>query len=302
MLRPIALMAICSILAACHRIPSTAPPSTALFYLPEPALADAGLVIIDSTSLRPSLNASGAPTFLVTNYDNGHYHAATIRAISEDSAVTANAARQVVLQSGETGPLVLDFQDVAPEQLKSFTNLLRNITAFARGRGRAPVALVVPPQDTLSYPSEILGRVVDVLIVRAFGDHRPGTAPGAPATAEFITRALGPRTKVLGPSRVIAALPLFGYRWERDGTAKAVSYADVSASLNAEASAFRRDPATSFLVATGRDGWTAWVPDGRTIAYLISVVQRRGVSGVALTGLRGAAPDIAQYAAQALRR
>jgi len=293
---------ILTIVAGCHRIPATSPPATSLLYLPEPLLDDAGLISIDTASLRPSIVSAGNGNPLVTNFQNGRYHGETIRAISEDSTVRANTARQIVLQSGAGGPLILDFQGVAPDQLRSFTELLRDISALAHARSRNPVALVVPAHDTLSFPSGIMSRVVDVVIVRAYGEHRPGTLPGAPTTDEFIMRALGERTVVLGPGRVIAALPLFGYRWDKNGNARVITYAQASGDLNSEASAFRRDPATQYLIAHGRDGWSAWVPDGRTIEYLISIARRSGVSAIALAGVKGAAPDIADRAAQAIRR
>jgi hypothetical protein len=301
--RIVTALLLTAALAACHRIPKTSPPAVAVFYLAEPALDDVGLITIDTSSLRPSRSPAGTTlTPLVTTYLNGRYHPETIRAIAADSSVIATTSRQLMVQSGPGGGLILDFQDVPPEDLRPFTSLLRDITTLARSSGRTPVGLIVPPQDTLSYPTQILSRVVDALIVRAYGDHRPGTLPGAPTTAEFITRSLGVRSVALGPARVIAGLPLFGYRWDRSGNGRVISYAQAAASLNAESGAFRRDPATQFLVATGRDGWTAWVPDGRTIEYLIGVARRSGISAIALIGSRGAAPDIADHVAVAIRR
>lgn len=288
--------------AGCHRIPSNAPPSISAIYVPAPALGDSGLVAIDTASLRPVAVGMGAGPQMVTTFQNGRYHSETVRAISGDSAVIANTASLIMQRGGATPGIFLDFQDIAPEDLRSFANLLRAITAAARSLNRSPVALFVPPRDTLSYPTDILGRVVDIVIVRAYGDHRPGTSAGAPTTAEFVRRALGLRSVVIGPSRVVAELPLFGYRWERDGNARAISYAEAARNVNSEAGSFRRDPASQFLVATGRDGWTAWVPDGRTIEYLISVVRQSGVSAVALAGIRNAAPDIREHVANAVRR
>ncbi len=198
--------------------------------------------------------------------------------------------------------LIVDFRDAPPSDLNAFVDQLRTITEQAHSRGKSQVALVVPPIDTVMYPTEILGRVADVLIVRAYGDHRPGTLPGAPTNQDFITRAIGARSRTLGPTRVIAALPLFGYRWDANGSARPITYVEASANLNAESGAFRRDPATQFLVATGRDGWSAWVPDGRTIEYLIGIVKGRGISCVALAGTTGPAPDISAHVTAAIRR
>ena len=110
------------------------------------------------------------------------------------------------------------------------------------------------------------------------------------------------RSVIMGPARVIAALPLYGYRWDKNGTARPITYVEASAHLNAEAGAFSRDPVTQYLVATGKDGWTAWVPDGQTVTHLLSVVRQTGVAGVALMGMRGRAPDISSAVNSAIRR
>jgi spore germination protein YaaH len=198
--------------------------------------------------------------------------------------------------------MIVDFRDSPPSTLPVFVDQLRDITTQAHSRGKSVVALVVPPIDTVMYPTEVLSRAVDAIIVRAYGDHRPGTLPGAPTTADFITRAIGIRSRTIGPARVIAALPLFGYRWESNGSARLITYAQAAADLNSEARAFRRDPATQYLVANGRDGWTAWVPDGTTIEYLIGLVRQRGIAGIALAGRTGAAPDVAGHVDAAIRR
>jgi hypothetical protein len=296
----LALAAAC--VAGCHGIPGSAPaPALNVLYLPEPSLGDTALITLDTATLRPS-SRRGSGLALATNFQNGRYRGETLRAISEDSTVTDGVARQLILQGGPAGPLFLDFQEVATDQLASFARLLRSITTLAKSSARGPVAIIVPPQDTVSYPTEVLARLVDMMVVRAFGEHRPGTVAGAPTTAAFITRSVATRSVVMGPARVIAALPLYGYRWDKNGTARPVTYSEASASLNSESGSFRRDPLTQYLVGSGRDGWTAWVPDGQTVAYLLSIVKPTGVAGVALMGTRGAAPDIADAVAKAVRR
>jgi hypothetical protein len=80
--------------------------------------------------------------------------------------------------------------------------------------------------------------------------------------------------------------------WNRDGSARVITFSDANAIVLRESGAFRRDPASNFLTATGRDGWTIWLPDARTIQAMIDAALQRGVSVVALAGTRGADPAI----------
>jgi hypothetical protein len=59
-----------------------------------------------------------------------------------------------------------------------------------------------------------------------------------------------------------------------------------------EAGVFNRDPASQYLTASGRDGWTIWIPDARTVARMIDAARARGVNIIALTGIAGADPAI----------
>lgn len=152
--------------------------------------------------------------------------------------------------------------------------------------------MVVPPGDTVSYPTSVLARVADILMIRLHGEHRPGTAPGPLASPEFIAREIGLRTRIIGASRLGAELPLFGYRWNGDGSAAPITYVDAQALVRTESGVFTRDPSSQFLTARGRDGWTVFVPDAQTIEAMIGNVKRRGISIVALAGPEGADPAI----------
>ncbi len=188
--------------------------------------------------------------------------------------------------------VIVDFQGATPTDLPGMVEMVRSIGRFARPAGNRPFAMVVPPGDTVSYPTSILARVADVLIIRLHGEHRPGTAPGPLATPEFIGREIGLRARIIGASRLGAELPLFGYRWNADGTAVSITWFDAQALVRSESGAFTRDASSQFLTARGRDGWTVWVPDARTVQSMVAAVKRRGVTQFALAGVEGADPAL----------
>lgn len=317
---------------SCGRIPSTAPPRTIVWYVAAPALAGAqavirdtsavdsqgGLVILDTASLRPVLWHAERPgnievrrpspgdaresivketgperIAMFTTWQGSRYHPESIRAITDDSVVlrtTAHRIAEVTLHAG-TG-IFLDMQGATPDDLPRMLEVTRAVRAAVRERGTSRFGMVVPAADTVAYPTAVIARVADLIVVRLQGEHRSGTAPGPLASPEFIARQLGARATVVGASRLVAELPLFGLRWDRDGSANAITFADARALVMTEAGTFRRDPSSQFLTASGRDGWTVWIPDARTVETMISAAARRGVNRIALSGLPGSDPSL----------
>jgi hypothetical protein len=186
----------------------------------------------------------------------------------------------------------VDFQDMAASDLPAFFELVRAMAGASRARSVSPFGIIVPAGDTLAYPASLLSRAADIVVVRLGTEHRPGTPPGPLTSPDFIRRQLGARAIAVGAARLAAELPLYGFIWYRDGSARPITYRDANALLLREAGAFRRDPASQFLTAEGRDGSTLWLPDAQTIDALIRVVQSRGVNTIALSGGNGADPRI----------
>ena len=311
--------------AACVRAPSGPPPAVAIWYVPAPQLSNetiarlpsgsavpglGTLIGIDSTSFRPTILRQGGsgysanagdrgantvahflrPAF-ITTWQGQRYHPETIRTLAIDTAVLAIAANRLVDAVGDAR-VILDFQSGTPEDIPELVDVVRSVGEALRARQERSVALVVPAEDTVAYPTAVLARVADVLVLRLHGEHRPGTAPGPLATPESIARAIGTRARVAGASRLGAELPLFGYIWRPDGTAAAITFRDAEALVRAEAGVFTRDPPSSFLTARGRDGWTIWIPDATTVRAMTRAVQRRGIRWIALAGPEGADASI----------
>lgn len=278
------------------------------------------LISLDSISFRPisrPVATSGArdsaiPQNLdpdvsrlatITTWQGSRYHPESIRALADDSAALASAAGAIAQSASATGNgIVLDFQGATPDDLPELVSVIRAVSNAAREQKLTPIGVVVPAGDTLGYPTSILARVADLIIIRLHGEHRPGTRPGPLSSPRWATRHLGIRAVAAGANRLVAELPLFGYRWENDGTASLITYEDAQKLVIAEAGSFRRDPPSQFVTASGRDGWTVWVPDARTVESMISIARQRGVFKFTLAGVNGADAEIWARLPAALRR
>lgn len=287
---------------ACGRIPSGRAPVAKVWYVASPAPSGenstaTGFIFLDTASLRPMVSGATASSpkraALFTSFQGSRYHPESVRAVAEDSSVLDGFARAFARLAGAGGqPLVIDIQDMAAEDISRMTSFVRTLARSFRSSGASPVAVVVPAGDTVSYPTAVLGRVADVIIVRLTAEHRPGTRPGPLVTQDFVRRALGMRATSIGVTRLGAEFPLYGYIWNRDGSARRITYREANDLVLRESGAFRRDPGSAFLTASGREGWTIWVPDARTVEALVNAALKRGVNIVALAGTDGADPSI----------
>jgi hypothetical protein len=290
--------------SGCGRIASTPVPAPRIWLLASPAVtgfpaqsadssAGGALIVLDSAAFRPVLVKSGSGVATFTSFQGSRYHPEAVRAIAETPAVRDTFSRRVAGIAGSASALLLDFQEMPPSDLPSFIELARAIGNAARAGSIATFGIIVPAGDTLAYPASLLARVADVIVIRVGTEHRPGTPAGPPSTPDFIRRQLGGRLIGLGATRLAAELPLHGYIWNSDGAARIITYREANERILREGGAFRRDPASRFLTAEGRDGSSIWVPDAETIRSLIAVAQSRGVNTVALTGVTGSDPAIA---------
>lgn len=318
--------AVLTAVVACGRLPGGEPPPATVWLLPSPdqagssqpqslpgevAAFEGALVVIDSSTLRPvdisspSATPSGSSRIAyVTTYQGSRYHPETIRALIEDQSAAATFAGRVASAAARNGNgMFIDFQGETPDELTRNASMVRAITDSARSQNISPVGVIVPPGDTIAYPTRVLARTFDLIVVRLNGEHRPGTGPGALVSPEWMSRQIGMRSSEIGVNRLVAELPLFGYKWDRSGSATRITFAQAQSVVRSEAGSFRRDPATGSLTASSsRNGWTIWIEDAATLEKLISVARQLGIRRFALLGPDGADPEIWTRLPAALKR
>ncbi len=238
---------------------------------------------------------------VITTHQGNRYHPETLRALANDTVVLASFARSLTLAARDMR-IILDFQSATPDDVPEMVEVARAIGRITRTEGVRSLSMIVPASDTVAYPTLVLARVADWLIIRLQGQHRPGTAPGPLVTAEFAASAIGMRARLIGASRVGVEIPMFGYVWDKNGSAAPITYVDAEALVRGESGVFTRDPPSRFLTARGRDGWTIWVPDARTIQFLREAVQRRGITSIHLAGPEGADPALLAESNRSFKR
>lgn len=288
-------------LAACGRLPNKKPDPITLWLVTTS-------IVIDSSTLRPipaqrTVDRQSALVSRVTTFQGSRYHPETVHALTDDPQVLGTAAGSIASAvSLVSQGAFIDFQGAHPDELRSVTTMARAFADSARAHSISPIGILVPPSDTVAFPTSVFARSMDYIVLKLGGEHRQGTSPGAPSSPNFITRQIGIRSREIGSSRLIIDVPLSGFIWDRNGTASVITFAAAQSRIAAESGSFTRDGTTGYLTATGRDGWTLWVPDARTIETIIATARNSGVSRIALSNLSGAAPDVAAWIQATLKR
>ena len=242
-----------------------------------------------AAGVHPARRAS-----VITSFQGSRYHADVIRGLSENSDAVAVAAGSLasLFSSSRAQAVVLDFQEMNPEDLESLMDVARAIADSSRAHSAAPIVMMIPAADSAGYPARILGRVADLLLAKIFPEHGVMTPAGPIVSASWFTRRLGQRASEAGVNRVVAGIPADGIIWDRRG-ARRISYLDAVRLARDANSPITRDPASGNLHAvSSRDGWEIWLVDRELIERLIDEGRRIGVTRFALFGLDRADPEL----------
>jgi peptidoglycan-N-acetylglucosamine deacetylase len=247
-----------------------------------------------SDTLSRGAPASTQPMAIVSNYLGDRFHPQTIRRIASQEAVLARTASEVARRATAAGyrGLVLDFEALSAADLPATLRVVRAIADTSRAHGIAPIALAIPATDTAAFPAAAFIPAVDYVLVMLYDQHWPGSPPGPIAAPEWVRRSLSRRVAEVGASRVIAALPLYGYQWPVDRPAAAVTFLEARRNAAAAGQELIRDPATATLRAARAGEWELWVTDAGLLRALLLEVQALGVRSVALWRLGQEDPAI----------
>jgi spore germination protein YaaH len=234
------------------------------------------------------------PMAIVTNYLGDRFHPETIRRLAGGSAALARTAGEIARRAQTSGyrGLVLDFEALSGNDLPATRRVVSAIADSARARGVAPVVLAIPATDTAAFPAAAFIPAVDYLLVMLYDEHWSTSAPGPIASPAWVRRSLGMRVAEVGASKIIAALPLYGYQWPVNRPGVPVSFGEALHNAAAAGVELVRDPASQTLHATRANDWDLWVSDAELLRALLLEVDALGVSSVALWRLGQEDPAI----------
>lgn len=225
---------------------------------------------------------------LVTTYGGGRFHPEVIRLLAADTSASRRMSVGLAdgaLRDGYRG-LVLDFEEMTRADTAALRAVVATIAAEAHRRGAGPIVVAVVASDTLAYPARLFLASADLLLVMLYDQHWATSPPGAIASPDWTRQVLSMRVLESGGkvSRLVAALPLYGYQWRADASVAHVIGYDDARRLAAHAGvSLERDGSTSTLRAArpAPDAWELWVSDARLLDELRRVVAELGVRRIA---------------------
>jgi hypothetical protein len=176
------------------------------------------------TLYRDMVGASGTTSArrmaLVTSFHGSSFHPEPLRALAlhpDSLSRVSSAIAERTLRGGYRG-LVLDFEGMTPADTGVTRAVVASLVAAAHARGIAPVVVALPASDTAGYPARLFA-TADLLMVMLYDQHWATSPAGAIAAPEWVRRTLATRVAESGASRMVAALPLYGYQGRATGEA-----------------------------------------------------------------------------------
>jgi peptidoglycan-N-acetylglucosamine deacetylase len=255
------------------------------------AVTVSGWIGLDSATFRPiklypdTTTVESATRFaLVTTSQGNRFHPDILRGVASDPRILAATAGAIgaLVEEGRYKGVVLDFEEMTARDLDVLLATTKAVADSCRAHGAAIVVIAVPAADTTAYPSALLLASANYLMPMLYDQHWSGSAPGPIADPQWALRLLGGRVADVGATKVIAALPVYGYRWRTSAETEIVSYPDARRLAETTNTPLIRDPASGSLHAVSPQGWEMWVSDSELLETLVQQSRRIGVRNFAL--------------------
>jgi spore germination protein YaaH len=138
------------------------------------------------------------------------------------AAITAGAIASLVDSVGYRS-VVMDFEGMTPHDLGQLLTTTKAIADSVRAHGVTTIVIAVPAGDTAAYPAALLLQPADLIMAVLYDQHWSASPPGPIAAPDWMMRNLGTRVAEVGAARIVAAFPLYGYRWRRAAETEVIS-------------------------------------------------------------------------------
>jgi spore germination protein YaaH len=253
-----------------------------------------GWITLDTTSFRPlqlypdsvGNEPAVAPrkAALITTYIGSRFHPEVIRGLGDNvqfAAMTAGAIASLV-DSGGYHSVVIDFEGMTPRDLDRLLRVTNAVADSVRAHGVSSVVIAVPAGDTAAYPAALLLRSADLIMPVLYDQHWSTSPPGPIAAPDWVARNLGARVAEVGAARIVAAFPVYGYRWRKSAETEVISYDDARRLTTMTNIPLVRDHASATLHALSPEGWELWVSDRLQLETLVNAARQLGVTTFAL--------------------
>jgi spore germination protein YaaH len=250
-----------------------------------------GWITFDTTSFLPMQvypdtirTDSSQRMALITSYSGNRFHPEVIRGLgasAQAAGVTAGAVASLI-DSGGYRSVVIDFEGMTPRDLDALLAVSRAVADSVRAHGVHTVVIAVPAGDTAAYPAPLLLGSADLIMAMLYDQHWSASPPGSIASPDWVARNLGARVAEVGAARIVAAFPLYGYRWRRTAETEVIGFDDARRLATMTNIPLIRDHASATLHAASPEGWEIWVSDHVLLETLVREARELGVRTFAL--------------------
>lgn len=276
-------------------------------------VAVTGWIGLDSSTAQPILPSPysdtlhltrGAPKrmAIVTSWHGDRFHPSSVRLLGRDSARLARTAGAIAAHAAAMhyAGLVLDLEGLERSDLPSLLHVVKAIADSAHARRISPIVVAIPAADTAAYPARPIAGVADLVMPMLYDQHWSTSGPGPISEPDWVRTTLATRIAEVGAARIVAALPMYGYRWSTKSKTPAedVTFADAKRIVAQSGVALQRDARTKTLRAVKSGEWEIWVTDADLLATLTRQTTEAGVRRVALWRIGQEDPAIWRALAQ----
>lgn len=224
----------------------------------------------------------------VANLDGDRWASAETAALLADEGArrcVANAVAGRVIALGAHGVNV-DFEALAPEDAAGLVAFVAELRAALHPTGRT-VTVDVAAWDS-AYDLRRLGAVADGVVLMAYDQHHPSSAPGPVASRRWLAEAVDHARSLVPAERLVVALGAYCYDWPAaprgDGEALSFGAAMGRAARVGATPVFVPDAAGARFDYASDAGaaHTVWCNDGASAADALALLDARGITRTAL--------------------
>jgi len=223
---------------------------------------------------------------IVTSWHGDRFHPNSVRTLARDDAKLAQAASAIAAHAAAKryAGLVLDFEGLERGDRAALLRVIKVIRDSARAHDVGSITVAIPAADTTAYPAQPIVAIADLVMPMLYDQHWSTSAPGAISEPEWVRSMLAARVAEVGASKIVAALPTYGYRWpsKRGMAAQSVSFAEAKQAAEQARVPLARDSQTRTLRAVKPGEWEIWMTDAELLATLARQATAAGVRRIAL--------------------